>query len=248
MTAILNPPLPSTSSSAIVPIPTLYADLRSLLTLIKSHTTSLSLALGKLPATPHAALPYLSKLSTDVSKLVFVVSSLGSSAEDEDVSILAKEWGWCRDEIQEALTALLKGFAADAGQDAMGGDGKAYLMRVGSVYSAVDRALSPRASEGLSGDLLAAARKKWRSDGEGLKDGEKEAKEMLEEGSDDELDAEGGQTEDHDDDDDDDDGWAGLMGESSKRKHTPEDRERIAKVHPSLSFLNLTLPGKLTRL
>lgn len=215
------------------PLPTLASDFQSLLHLLKSHTTSLSLALGKRPITPHAALPYLKKLSVDFGRLQFLVHAVVAAERVEgnggELVSLQREWSWARDDVRDGLVGLLEGFQRDVTPTAEGetpGGEKEYLHRVGVVYEAVDRGL-----KGLSWTGLDAVRKRWRTDGEALADGEEEAREMLKEEEDEEE-------EEENEEDGDEDGWQGLMGGKSA-KLTKEEKDRIQKVS-SRSSLSLS--------
>lgn len=216
------------------PLPTLASDFQSLLHLLKSHTTSLSLALGKRPITPHAALPYLKKLSVDFGRLQFLVHAVVAAERVEgsggELVSLQREWSWACDDVRNGLVGLLEGFQRDVTPTAEGetpGGGKEYLHRVGVVYEAVDRGL-----KGLSWTGLDAVRKRWRTDGEALADGEEEAREMLKEEEDEEE-------EEENEEDGDEDGWQGLMGGKSA-KLTKEEKDRIQKVSSRSSlFLSI---------
>ncbi|KAL7413821.1 hypothetical protein BDY24DRAFT_388270 [Mrakia frigida] len=249
--ALLLPPPPptspsssSSSSSSSPPLPpsTLSSDFLSLLHLLKSHTTTLSLSLGKPPPTPHAALPSLLKISTDFQRVQFLVSSLSLTSH----VLLVKEWGWCRDELKEALVALVKGFQTDLFGSKEGVNGrkggweKEYLGRVGQVYSVVERAVDKK--NGLSKSEREAIGKKWRSEGEGLVDGEREAKEIVEEEDDEDSE---GEDENEEEEEEEDDGWEGLMGGKSIKKSS-EEKQVVKKLSPLLRLPHLLHSHLLT--
>jgi hypothetical protein len=243
LTLLSAPPL-SLSQLSLAPTPSpvsaLHSDLRSLLTLLKSHVTSLALAIGKPPITPHAALPYLTKIGSDWRKVSYIIDcclspTLARETErdgegEEELGALGKEWGWVRDEVGEGLVGLLNdfkesifpSFASSAPTTNLNArqasrqkadQSRGYLIRVGVIYAPIERALLENGS-GLSRDGREAIRKKWVVDGEGLRDGVEEVGDLLAEGGE----GSGGQESEDEgegdgdgDDDESDDGWGGLM-------------------------------------
>lgn len=132
---------------------------------------------------------------------------------------------------------LVRGFESDVFGVKEGrkvGWEKEYLGRVGVVYSVVERAVGVGGKGGLSKSEREAIGKKWRSEGEGLGDGEREAREIVEEESDD---GEGSDEENDEEEEEEDDGWEGLMGGKSVKK-TAGEKEVVKKVSfKGLSFL-----------
>lgn len=148
--------------------------------------------------------------------------------------MLVKEWGWCRDELKEALVALVKGFQTDlfGSKEGVKRREKEYLGRVGQVYSVVERAVDK--TNGLSKSEREAVGKKWRSEGEGLVDGEREAKEIVEEEDDEDSE---GEDENEEEEEEEDDGWEGLMGGKSIKKSS-EEKQVVKKVRLSSPLLS----------
>lgn len=208
-TAPSDKPAPTTAA--------LHQTYLSLIQLLKSHSTTLALALGKAPPTPHAALPSLGKIAEDWKRLEYVVSCVEEGQ-------LKKEWSWARDELKEALTSSIEGFTEMIFE---GGTlpRDNYLQRTGVVYGVVDRTVKT-----LSKTALESIKKRWTIDFEGLQDGEAEAKDMLENDGGDESEEDGEEGDGNDSEDD----WAKLLGESGK-KPTPAERQLIKSVRTFLS-------------
>lgn len=236
----LASPLQPTEPSATPPsAAALHSTFLSLAQLLKSHTTTLSLALGKQPPTPHAALPYLAKIGDDWKRLAFVVRSCD---ERQPTSELRKEWSWAQDELRDALAGLLETFVdrlfpsagASSSSPAAAVDNEKYLQKTGVVYGVVDRAV-----RGLSRTPLDSIAKRWENDADGLRDGEVEAREMVEDDDEDDGDGEDSDGDDgaNDDgadgasDDGSEDDWAKLLGEAGA-KPTAAERDVIRSVRP----------------
>lgn len=187
----------------------------------------------------------------------------GEGEGEEELGALRKEWGWVRDEAGEGLVGLLGDFKEaifpsstsattlpnlNARQTARqkADQSRGYLIRVGVIYAAIDRALLENGA-GLSRDGREAMRKKWVVDGEGLRDGIEEVGDILAEGGNEkkgtEEEEEDEEGSDEEDGEQSDDGWGGLMddvdGGGKRVKLSPKDKELVQKVH--ISFLRSCL-------
>ncbi|CDZ96475.1 hypothetical protein [Phaffia rhodozyma] len=259
---VLTSPVQPTSSTGLTrpSTETLHQDLLSLLALLKSHTTSLALAIGKTPPTPYAALSSLNKLTTDWTKVCWLLDQVGNddngtgSRSAFGPSELEKEWKSAMDDVQLALQASIRGYqfrmfpsssdrAAESEKEnaaQLGGQAD-YLIDVRAVFSAIDTA-----TRSLSASEIQSLVKTWKIHGDQLKDGELELREIIESIDADRLSGdEGSEDEDDDDDDDNDDDWGGLMGDLSlgkKSTETPmtsQERDRINLILPLLRFPSL---------
>ena len=228
------------------------------MTRLKKHSTALALALGKKPATAHAALPSLGELAEEWKRVLWVVREVegggaggGEADRPKGSSALAREWRWWADALGEGLAGLVRAFLEDADLFPLAVDCASpaappppanpgssaqqppYLAKIGTIFALVDSlAARPGSTGSLSRSTDEAVRKRWTSDGEGLRDGEREAREMAEDDAsdseDDDDDDEGGAPSEAESEDD----WARLLGEAAGKKPTAAERELIKAVHP----------------
>lgn len=229
-------------SSTLPPIlPGLPESFAQLLSQLRYNITSLSLAF-KPPITAPAALAQLTKINDNFGRIAACVVAISGG---QTGSALAEEWKDGTETIGAEVLRLLDVFIDVAqkekeGVKANGASGSKdenpYLLHTGLVWDAIDR-LSGESSVSEVG----AVGKRWKAQGEVMKDAWNEFKEFLEDQLEDADD-----TEDGDDDDDDDgndfemDDEFGELEEMMKGgKMTPGERARAEAVCSPLSIGSL---------
>lgn len=181
----------------------LHADFISIASLIHSHTTRLSLALGKQPPTIPAAIATLKTLSDQINSLA---SCALAFHDDQHGKTLSKEVRWSAEEIVETYSTLVKGFVQLP-------TSTAYLQRTGAAHAACDKAKSiPKTNS-------EAVNKRIKNNSEALEDAISELEELIE--GDDDSEAEDGEDED-------DGGW-GELGVDAKAGALTETELTTAK-------------------
>jgi len=202
--------------------------LAQLLKQLHYQITSLSLSF-KPPVTPAAAVSSLNKLNDGFGRVVAcVVAASGGRGN----SALVDEWKDGVELIGSEILRLLDVFAnvsekEQRGEGASNKDDNPYLVHTGLVWDAITNL-----SQDLSGSEVVAVSKKWRGQGEVMKDAWTEFKEFLEE-----QDEEGEYTGEDEKDDfelDDDDEFAELEDMMKGGKLSPEERSRAEAVCVSL--------------
>ncbi len=252
----LRIPSHSTSSpwtrNASPDLTSILTDYTSLLSLIYTHTTTLSLAMKPPPTYPGATRP-LSDLASDVTKLTSCVCFLSSSHG----ATLHKEATWRAQETIESIHTLIQIFISinpstpsegtvgsamlvnipgvhSRNTAADGNDAKSYLIRTGAVHSAVEHA-----KKTLSKSNAQAVLKVWNTHTESLQDALEECKELaMDPVPDDEDELDGLE-------DIDDDGWGELIS-NSHRKLAPEERERANKVPSKNPSSGIKIPEQIS--
>ena len=192
--------------------------LSQLLAQLKQQITALSLAF-KPPITATAATAQLTKVHDIFGRVsACVVAASGG----ETGSALVQEWQEGAEAIGTEIQRLLDVFEASVNQPQSGSssaDENPYLVHTGLVWEAIDRL-----SSNLSRSEVEAVGKKWKSQGEVMKDAWAEFKEFLEE-------QDGDDDEDKDDFGmDDDDEFGELQDMLSGGKMEPLERARAEAV------------------
>ena len=244
----------STSSTSWPELASILTDYTSLLSLIYTHTTTLSLAMKPPPTYAGATRP-LSDLTSDITKLTSCIHFLSSYYG----ATLHKEATWRAQEIIESIHSLIQTFipptsdinqtttASNSSRSATvvnipaiesptavapegNNDDKSYLIRTGAVHSAVEHA-----KKTLSKSNAQAVLKVWNTHTDALQDALEECEDLAKDPSPEDED-------DLDDLDDFDDGWGEITGTmKSTRKQTPEEREQAVKVRLTASSPQLLI-------
>lgn len=234
-------PLNTTAQSSLPPVlPGLAESLAQLLKQLHYQVTSVSLSF-KPPITPAAAVATLDKLTDTFGRVAACVVAVTGG---KDGGALVSEWKEGVESTGGEILRLFEVLGAAAENDARGegasktsNEDNPYLIHTGLVWEAIDRL-----SKDLSATEVDAVGKRWKGQGEVMKDAWSEFKEFLEEQDEDEDDEEA----DNDEDDfglDEDDEFAELEGMMKGGKMTPQERSRAEAVSVSKRFLE---SGQLT--
>lgn len=197
------------------PLLAIRTDFLSILALVRAHSTTLSLAF-KPPPTYDAASRPLSDLRADVTKLAGSIRMLAASKHG------ATFYEQTRSRVSvilEAIQALVHTFQrTDLDDPVTSRDDKTYLLRMGSLHSAVDETKSL-----LPDDNLSAVLQTWSSNSGIMKDALVEYEELSE------VDEDGEREED--DFGDEMDTWDDVLGLESSKKLTPEEAAVAKKAN-----------------
>ena len=192
--------------------------------MLKVHNDSTALSLSfKPPITRHAALAQLAKVNESFGRVcACVVAATGGQTG----GALVEEWKDGVEAIGAELVRLLDVFidaekqentSANA-QGSSSKDDNPYLLHTGLVWNRIDRM-----TQDLSTTEVQAATKRWKSQGEVMKDAWTEFKEFIEEQDEEVEDGE-------DDGSDFDDEFAELDEMMQGGKMSPEERARAEAV------------------
>lgn len=222
-------PLNTTAQSTLPPVlPGLAESLAQLLKQLHYQTTSVSLSF-KPPITPAAAVATLDKLTETFGRVAACAVAVTGG---KDGGALVQEWKEGVESVGTEILRLFEVFGVAADQDARGegaskttNEENPYLIHTGLVWEAIDRL-----SKDLSGTEVDAVEKRWRGQGEVMKDAWSEFKEFLEEQDEDEEGEDGADEEEDDFGLDEDDEFAELEEMMKGGKMTPQERARAEAV------------------
>lgn len=199
------------------PLIAIRTDFFSILALVRAHSTTLSLAFKPPPSYDAASRP-LSDLRADVTKLAGSIRTLATSQHGATFYTQTRSRASV---ILEAIQSLIHTFQITNFDDPVTSrDDKTYLLRMGSLHSAVDETKSS-----LPEDNLAAVLQSWSSNSGVMKDALVEYEELSE------VDEDGNGDGEEDEFQDELDTWDDVLGLDSSKKLTPEEAAVAKKAN-----------------
>jgi hypothetical protein len=224
----------STSSTLPPLLPGLAESFAQLLSQLHHNITSLSLSF-KPPITLPAAVATLEKVHDNYGRIAACVVA---AAGGQTGSALAEEWKDGTEIIGQEIVRLLEIFVEAVSKEQEAKESRAsgskeenpYLIHTGLVWGAIDRL-----SKDLSDTEVKAVERRWKAQGEVMKDAWSEFKEFLQDQQEepDDVASVGGEGDDLGLDDDDDE-FGELEDMMKGGKMTPEERARAESVSRAL--------------